>query len=87
MTLLQMTKYLSVSSALPGPISMSHQPGRCVVGAVQPGDVGVARQRVADEDRVVAALAQRAVRLVGERDGPELVAALEGKSGAAARRW
>ncbi len=28
MTLLQITKYLSVSSPLPGPIIMSHQPGR-----------------------------------------------------------
>ena len=47
MTLAQMTKYLSVSRALPGPIIMSHQPGRLSLALWQPGHVGVARERVA----------------------------------------
>ena len=36
MTLLQMTKYRSVSSPLPGPMSMSHQPGRLSLALCRP---------------------------------------------------
>jgi hypothetical protein len=40
------------------------------------GDVLVAGQRMADEDRVVARRAERAVGLVGDRERPELDAAV-----------
>ena len=36
MTFEEMTKYFSVSSALPGPMSMSHQPGRLSSGECRP---------------------------------------------------
>ncbi len=36
MTLAQMTKYLSVSRPLPGPIIMSHQPGRLSLALWRP---------------------------------------------------
>ena len=78
-TLEQMTKYLSVSSALPGPMSMSHQPGSPVVGAVKTRHVGVAGQGVGDEDGVVLALAERAVGLVGDGERRQRAAALEGE--------
>jgi hypothetical protein len=53
MTLEQSTKNLFVSKALPGPMQSSHQPGS-VSSGVEPGRVGVARQRVADQDRCVS---------------------------------
>ena len=50
-----------------------------VVGAVQPGDVGVAGEGVGDEDGVVLALVQRAVGLVGERERRQRAAPFEGE--------
>ena len=50
-----------------------------VVGTVQPRDVGVPRERVGDEDGVVFALAERAVRLVGERERRQRAAPFEGE--------
>ena len=48
-----------------------------VVGLVTAGDVGIARERVGDEHGVVAALVERAVGLVGDRDGAQRLTALE----------
>ncbi len=50
-----------------------------VVGAVAAGHVRVAGQGVRDEDGVVLGLAERAVRLVGERERGERAAAFQGE--------
>ena len=72
----QTTNSRSVSSGLPGPIRLSHQPRRVGV-AVVAGRVRVARQRVADEDAVGRARVELAVGLVGDLDGGQLLAGLE----------
>ena len=44
---------------------------------VRVGDVLVAGQRVADQDRVAALGVERAVGLIGDRERPEIDAAIE----------
>ena len=72
----QMTKKRSVSIGLPGPTSVSHQPGFLVTGCSL-GDVLVAGQRMADEDGVRLGGVERAVGLVGDRDRRQQLVAVK----------
>ena len=67
-TLAQTTKKRFVSTALPGPIRLFHQPGFGSEAECQPGAVVVPAERVADEDCVVPRGVQGAVGLVPQRE-------------------
>ena len=62
----QITKYLSVSNALPGPIMLSHQPGLPVSGECRRR--ARRRKRRADQNGVGLRGVQRAVGLIGNVD-------------------
>ncbi len=80
----EITKQRSVSIGLPGPIIVSHQPGR--VPGPDACRVRVAGQRVADVDGVRALGVERAVRLVGDLDRRERRARCEHQRVRARRR-
>ena len=77
-TLEQMTKYLSVSKALPGPIMLSHQPGLLSPSchpAAWASPVRAWSTRIAFDFSGV----QAAVRLVGQGDGRERTSRLRSR--------
>ncbi len=76
-TLEQMTKYLSVSNALPGPIMLSHQPGLPV--RADAGGMGVAGKGVEHQDGVGLARVQLAVGLVSDFHRRERGAVIQGQ--------
>ena len=72
----QMTKYLSVSKGLPGPIIAFHQPGSDSSLSEARG-MGVPGKGVQDEDRVGLLGVELPVGFVGERHRPQGLPAFE----------
>ena len=76
-TLEQMTKYLSVSNALPGPIMLSHQPGLPVSG-LMPAAWASPGERVQHRGWRSTSRVQLAVGFVRHFDGRKRGAAIQG---------
>ena len=77
MMLAQTTKYLSVSMPLPGPTMQSHHPGLLIGRCIVAGHVGIPREGVQDQHRVLPVRGQAAVGCVGDGNRPEPGATFE----------
>ncbi len=80
MTFEQITKYRSVSSALPGPMTASHQPG-FLIALVIPGNMGIAGEGMADQDGVALLAVEPAVRLIRKGKRRKRLPTFKGEGG------